>query len=128
MQRPRVLFPHPDSPTRPNVFPRSRVNETPSTARTVSGRRRSAASRRVWGRGKCLTRSRTSSKGSANGGVLEPIRLETAAPVAFAHGEIGNLADPALVRGPPAPRGEGESRSQPDQVGRRTGNGHQRPD
>ena len=34
MARPTVVFPQPDSPTRPSVSPRSSVNETPSTART----------------------------------------------------------------------------------------------
>src|SRR5918999_5084489 len=32
--RPTVVFPHPDSPTRPIVSPRRSANETPSTART----------------------------------------------------------------------------------------------
>ena len=35
MQRARVDFPQPDSPTRPNVSPRRTSNETPSTARSV---------------------------------------------------------------------------------------------
>src|SRR5687768_15380508 len=34
MARPTVVLPHPDSPTRPIVSPRWRVNDTPSTART----------------------------------------------------------------------------------------------
>jgi len=33
-QAARVVFPHPDSPTRPSVFPGETVRETPSTART----------------------------------------------------------------------------------------------
>src|SRR5918993_3078312 len=32
--RPTVVFPHPDSPTRPMVSPLRSVNDTPSTART----------------------------------------------------------------------------------------------
>ena len=32
--RARVVFPHPDSPTSPSVFPGGTVRETPSTART----------------------------------------------------------------------------------------------
>jgi len=33
--RPSVVFPHPDSPTSPSVFPASTDSETPSTARTL---------------------------------------------------------------------------------------------
>ena len=39
-----MLFPHPDSPTRPSVRPRASVKDTPSTARMCSGTRRSATS------------------------------------------------------------------------------------
>jgi hypothetical protein len=35
MERPSVVLPQPDSPTRPSVSPRRMVNETPSTAWTV---------------------------------------------------------------------------------------------
>ena len=56
MQRPVVVLPQPDSPTRPSVSPRRRVKLTPSTAR-ISPACRPRSPLRT---GKCLTRSRTS--------------------------------------------------------------------
>ena len=35
IERDSTVFPEPDSPTIPNVFPRSSVNDTPSTDRTA---------------------------------------------------------------------------------------------
>ncbi len=60
--RPVVDLPHPDSPTRPRVWPRARSNETPHTAWTWSARRPQEPRT-----GKCLTRSRTSSRAGAAG-------------------------------------------------------------
>jgi hypothetical protein len=51
MQRPVVLLPLPDSPTRPNISPSSIVKLTSSTARTTDGGRNSPCLR-----AKCFTR------------------------------------------------------------------------
>ena len=55
-QRPVVLLPQPDSPTRPSVSPRSTSKDTPDTACTM---RRPAAARGCGAPGTALTRSRT---------------------------------------------------------------------
>ena len=58
--RPMVVFPQPDSPTRPNVFPAATVNETLETACTAATLRCRIAPAVT---GNSLTRSRTSSRG-----------------------------------------------------------------
>ena len=67
MQRPSVDFPQPDSPTRPSTSPSAISRSTPSTACTTacSSRRKNPAM--PLRSGKCLTRPRTSSSGSATG-------------------------------------------------------------
>src|SRR5262245_62356873 len=61
-----VVFPHPDSPTRPSVSPPLIVKLTPSTALTQPCGRPS----KELPTGKCFLRSRTTSKGSPTGGLL----------------------------------------------------------
>src|SRR5438105_14069739 len=56
-----VLLPQPVSPTIPSVSPGLTENETPSTALTAPVRR---CKMMPWVIGKCLTRSRTSSRAS----------------------------------------------------------------
>ena len=63
MQRPVVLLPQPDSPTRPSVSPASRSKLTPLTACTLSTSRPSQPPVI----GKRLTRSLTSSSGAVIG-------------------------------------------------------------
>src|SRR3954447_18797971 len=69
--RPSVDLPQPDSPTTPRVSPLRRSKLTPSTARTAPT---CFLNRMPRVRGKCLTRSRTSSTGSAPG--LAAARLD----------------------------------------------------
>ena len=57
MQRPVVVLPQPDSPTRPSVSPRRIEKLTPSTALTTAGLPPRRPPPPI---GKCLTRSRTS--------------------------------------------------------------------
>jgi hypothetical protein len=54
-----VVFPQPDSPTRPSVSPESRVKLTPSTARTMPDLRERKPA--FWE--KCLTKFLTSRRG-----------------------------------------------------------------
>ena len=61
MERPAVVLPQPDSPTRPSVSPGAMSNEMPSTARTAPLTR--AKSPVLMG--KCLVRLRTESSGAA---------------------------------------------------------------
>src|SRR5207302_11161419 len=58
MVRPTVDLPHPDSPTRPSVWPEVIANETSSTARTTARGRPSPKKARS--PGKCLTSPCTS--------------------------------------------------------------------
>src|SRR5690348_7852358 len=60
MQRPVVVLPQPDSPTRPSVSPRRTVKLTPSTAFTAAA----GAANMPPPTGKCLTRFSTSSSAS----------------------------------------------------------------
>ena len=65
MQRPVVVLPQPDSPTNPSVSPRRTVKVTPSTALICATAR--------WNKipevtGKCIFRSRTSSRTSSCAG------------------------------------------------------------
>ena len=71
-----VVLPQPDSPTSPSVSPRSRVNETPSTARTVP-RLRPSSPRRT---GKCLV-SASHLEERAHAGVSAPGSADSGASV-----------------------------------------------
>ena len=62
IERDSTVLPEPDSPTTPSVLPRSRLNETPSTACTVPR----SVSNWVW-------RSSTSSSGTVERRVGEPL-------------------------------------------------------
>ncbi len=64
--RPVVVFPHPDSPTRPSVSPGAMEKDTPDTAWTSPTLRRKSPPPRT---GKCLNRSVTSSSAGCAGGV-----------------------------------------------------------
>jgi hypothetical protein len=86
MSRPTVVFPHPDSPTRPSVSPPWISKLTPSTARTRPTVRMSSPPLT----GKCFTRSRTTTRG---------------APSAARAGEA--CAGGAANAGAPNPAGEG---------------------
>src|SRR5262245_7497049 len=78
-----VVFPHPDSPTRPSVSPPLILKLMPSTALTQPCGRPS----KELPTGKCFLRSRTSSSGSPIGGPLgEPAPYE------------GPLTHPMLLR------------------------------
>ena len=61
MQRPVVVLPQPDSPTRPSVSPRRMEKLTPSTALT----RAASPPKMPPPMGKCLTRFRTSRIGAS---------------------------------------------------------------
>src|SRR6476469_7543277 len=103
--RPNVVFPLPDSPTRPSVSPRNMSRETPSTART----------------GPNLTfRSRTEIRGS---GILpHPTKRE----MIRADGVVGRTLPAAAVDGFGAP---GRERTlvgpQSREIGRYAGDGRQ---
>src|SRR6185369_17648529 len=138
MQRPVVVLPQPDSPTRPRVSPRRSAKLTPSTARTVPARPPNIPPPTL----KCLTRSRTSSSASpppapgaavtvapsARGLILslQARRLPARADVA---GVAHRLQRRRLVRAPVdaegAARGERAARGQPREVGRLPVDGRQ---
>src|ERR1700761_7336678 len=77
MERPTVVLPEPDSPTRPIPSPGWMVNDTSSTALTVVGLRDKSPE----GETKCFVRWRTASSGKGSvegsavaGEVIEPPR------------------------------------------------------
>ena len=86
--RPIVVFPQPDSPTRPNVSPAATVNETVETACTAATLRCRMAPAVT---GNSLTRSRTSSRGG------------TGAIAASPSGPAGRAATCAAAEAPAGP-------------------------
>src|ERR1019366_2858039 len=63
MHRPKVDFPHPDSPTKPTDSPRAIAKLTPSTARTDSAGCRRTIERDERRSGKCISSPLTSRTG-----------------------------------------------------------------
>src|SRR5438067_6868091 len=132
MQRPVVVLPQPDSPTRPSVSPRRIEKLTSSTARTRPEGPPKSPPPTV----KCLTRWRTSSStsepaaarappaavGTSAGGLilpLQPRRLPARAHVAgLADGLEGWRLDGAALHAERAARGERAARRQPCEIGR----------
>src|SRR5262245_16092843 len=106
-----VVFPQPDSPTRPSVSPRSMAKLTPSTALTQPRTPLSSEPPT----GKCFLRSRTSSSGSPTR------RLRRGQPAARGAATVQpyvrRLLDPAALHRARAARMEAAAERQARQVG-----------